>query len=70
MTGREFITRIRKLGRKHGTAVTVSSKRGKGSHITLSYGSRFTIVKDRKKDISAGLLNAMCRQLGIDPREL
>jgi hypothetical protein len=26
--------------------------------------------KDRKKEIGAGLLHAMCKDLGIDPREL
>ena len=70
MTGREFISRVRKLGRKSGITVSVDSERGKGSHVTLYYGSRFTVVKDRKKEIRIGLLRAMCSQLEIDPSDL
>lgn len=33
-------------------------------------GSEFTTLKDRKKEIGHGLLNKMCRDLGIDPRDL
>ena len=70
MNGREFISRVRKLGRKTGVSVTLDAHRGKGSHITLYFGQRFTIVPDRKKDIRPGLFHAMCQQLGIDPGEL
>ena len=45
------------------------TERGKGSHITLCYGSRFTIVKDRRKDIGPGLLSSMIRQLGLERRD-
>jgi len=44
--------------------------KGKGSHGTLCFGSATTTVKDRKKELGAGLLRAMCRDLSIDPREL
>ncbi len=44
--------------------------KGKGSHGTLYVGSASTTVKDRKKELGLGLLRAMCRDLGIDPREL
>ena len=70
MTGREFIARIRKLGRRTGTEVRVVTKWGKGSHVALFFGSRRTTVKDRKKEIGTGLLRAMCGQLGIDPGDL
>jgi len=70
MIGREFIARVRKLGRKAGTEVRIETQRGKGSHRTLRYGRRLTIVKDPRKEIGTGLLRAMCRQLGIDPRDL
>lgn len=42
----------------------------KGSHVTLYYGSRKTTVKDRKKEITAGLLSAMVRQLGLSRLDL
>ncbi len=41
------------------------ARRGKGSHGRLYYGSRFTTVKDRRKEIGVGLLNAMLGQLGL-----
>jgi mRNA interferase HicA len=44
--------------------------RGLGSHGTVCVGERMTVVKDLKKDLGAGLYRAMCRDLGIDPREL
>ena len=70
MKGREFIERVIKIGRERSVPVRIDTERGKGSHITLYYGSRFTIVKDRRKDIGPGLLSSMVRQLGLDRRDL
>jgi len=44
--------------------------RGKGSHGRLYYGERFTTLKDRKKEIGPGLLNAMLAQLGLTRTDL
>ena len=65
MKGREFIDRVTRIGRERGVEVRVDTERGKGSHITLYYGERFTIVGDRRKEIRPGLLSAMLRQLGL-----
>ena len=65
MKGRDFIDRVRVIGRTRGVAVRIDTERGRGSHITLYYGSMFTIVKDRRKEIAPGLLSAMIRQLGL-----
>ena len=65
MDGREFIVRVLEIGRERGVPVRIDTERGKGSHITIYYGDRFTIVKDRRKDIRAGLLSAMIRHLGL-----
>jgi len=70
MKGSEFIKKIRKIGRERSVDVGTDSKRGKGSHITLYYGDRKTIVKDRTKELSPGLLNAMLRQLGLDKSDI
>ena len=64
--GRSFIKQVRRLGRERGVAVRVDAKRGKGSHVTLYYGDRKTVVKGRRKELGAGLLASMLRQLGID----
>ena len=70
MTGAELIRALRKLGRRRGVEVRFVNRRGKGSHGTLYWGDRKTIVKDRKKELSRGLLVDMLRQLGLDPRDL
>ena len=70
MTGAEFIRAVRRLGRRHGFEVRFVTRRGKGSHGTLYFGEHKTIVKDRKKELSHGLLADMLRQLGLDPRDL
>jgi len=68
--GDEFERKIRKLGRKRDVRVSFDSGRGKGSHGRLYYGSRFTTLKDRKKEIGPGLLNAMLDQLGLKKSDL
>ena len=70
MRGDEFERRIRKLGRKRGVPVSFDSGHGKGSHGRLYYGSRFTTLKDRKKEIGPGLLKAMLDQLRLSKDDL
>lgn len=65
MTGAEFIRKVRRLGRSRGVPVRLDKRRGKGSHGRLYYGDRFTTIKDRKKEISDGLLADMVAQLGL-----
>jgi mRNA interferase HicA len=67
MNGKEFIRRVQKLGRAKGIAVTIDKAHGKGSHQTLFYGAGRTTVKHG--EIGKGLLSAMLKQLGIDPKE-
>ena len=42
----------------------------KGSHATLYYGSRKTVIPDRRKEIRPGLLAAMLRHLGLDRNDI
>jgi hypothetical protein len=70
MNGNEFERKLRKLGRKRGIAITFDSGPGKGSHGRLYYGERFTTLKDRKKEIGPGLLNAMLNRLGLTKADL
>ena len=67
--GREFVQRVVELGRERGVPVRVDAKRGKGSHVTLYYGDRKTVVKDRRKEVGPGLQSAMIRQLGLKPSD-
>ena len=70
MTGDEFYRKIKKLGRQRGVEVSFDSGHGQGSHGRLYYGLRFTTLKDRRKEIGPGLLNAMLDQLGLNRRDL
>lgn len=70
MTGAEFERKIRNLGRHRGIFVAFDRVHGKGSHGRLYYGSRFTTLKDRKKEIGPGLLKAMLNHLGLTRRDL
>ena len=69
MKGRDFVERVVEIGRERGVPVRTDTKRGKGSHITVYYGTRKTVVKDRRKEMPAGLLSAMIRQPGLDRRD-
>ena len=66
MTGADFIRKVRRMARRSGIPVRFESRRGKGSHGRLYYGSRFTTVKDRRKEIGPGLLRKMLRDLGLE----
>jgi hypothetical protein len=70
MTGHEFERRIRRIARRRGVAVSFDAGHGKGSHGRLYYGARFTTLKDRRKEIGPGLLNAMLTQLGLTRADL
>ena len=56
---------VTKVGLERGVVVAFDEKRGKGSHGTLSYGRRKIIVKDRRKEVGAGLLAKMLRDLDL-----
>jgi len=68
--GSEFLRKVATLARRKNLTFVFIPAKGKGSHGTLHLGSAFTIVKDRRKEIGVGLLRAMCKDLGIEPREL
>ncbi len=70
MKGADFIRAIRKIGKARNVPVVFEPRHGKGSHGRLYYGDRFTTVKDRRKEIGEGLLNAMLAQLGLSKQDL
>ena len=65
VTGREFVRKVKKLGRRRGVPVDFVEERGKGSHGTLYFGGRLTVVKHRAAELKPGLLHAMLKQLGL-----
>ena len=70
MTAGEFIRRVTAPGSSRGVLVRFDATRGRGSHGTLYYGERFTVVKDRRKECGPGLLNKMLADLGLNRRDL
>jgi mRNA interferase HicA len=70
MTGNEFIRRVRRLGRQRGVRVAFVPERGKGSHGTLYYGERLTIVRHPRDELKTGTLHAMLTQLGLSRDDL
>ncbi len=41
-----------------------------GSHSTLFYGKKFTIIRNTKDELKTGTFNAMLKQLGIKETDL
>lgn len=70
MTGRELIRRLRALGRARGVHVRFDARRGKGSHGRLYFGDRVTTVPDVGRELRAGTLRAVLRDLGLRPEDL
>jgi mRNA interferase HicA len=70
ITGREFLRRVKRLGRSRDIAVRFDQRHGKGSHGTLHYGNHKTTVKDLQKEIGVGLLREMLDRLGLSRSDL
>ncbi|HEX4961829.1 MAG TPA: type II toxin-antitoxin system HicA family toxin [Thermoanaerobaculia bacterium] len=62
--------RIRKIAKQRGVIVQLTPARGKGSHSTLYFGGRFTVVRDLKDELKTGTLHAMLQQLGLSLQDL
>ena len=70
VTGNEFIRKVKKLGRTNNVEVRFIARRGKGSHGTLCYGKRVTVVRNPKDELKKGTLHAMLDQLGLSMNDL
>ena len=68
--GNEFIRRVQALAKEQRLQCRVDEKRGKGSHVTLYFGERLTVVRNPKDELKTGTLHAMCKQLGIEKTDL
>jgi mRNA interferase HicA len=68
--GNEFVKKVKKLAKANGLEARIDSKRGKGSHVTLYYGDKFTMVRNLKDELKTGTLKAMLKQLGIREDEI
>jgi len=69
MKGSEFIKKLTKLARSKNIKIEIIQRRGKGSHSTLIFGNRFTIITNLKNELKTGTYLAMLKQLGIHIKE-
>ena len=69
MRGNEFIKKVSNMSKKSGVECRVDRKRGKGSHETLYFGDRKTVIRNLKDELKTGTLYAMLGQLGIGKDE-
>ena len=70
MKGSEFLRKVKAVAKRNKLAYRWAPERGSGSHGTLYFGDRFTVVKDLKKELGPGLLSDMIKQLGIRKEDL
>lgn len=70
MRGSEFVKKLKVLGKRLSVEVSFEKRRGKGSHGTLFYGKKFTIIRNTKDELKTGTFNAMLKQLGIKETDL
>ena len=70
MNGNELLKRLRRLARARNLQLKLVRERDKGSHATLYLGARYTILKDRKKEIGPGLLLKLLADLGLKKADI
>ncbi|MBF0425859.1 MAG: type II toxin-antitoxin system HicA family toxin [Magnetococcales bacterium] len=61
----ELIRKLKKFG------VEIDTSYGKGSHARLLLAGRSTVIpRHGKRELAIGTVRIICRQLGIDPKDL
>lgn len=70
MRGNTFTKNVARPADERGIECRVDNKRGKGSHVSLYYGTRKTIVRNPKDELKTGTFHAMLGQLGIGSDEI
>ncbi len=70
MKASEFLRRVQRVARARNLSFHFDAGLGKGSHGRVLLGPHQATVKDLRKELGEGLLNAMCKQLGIEKRDL
>jgi len=66
MKGNDFIKRLRAIAKAKCVEVRIDKKRGKGSHQTIYFGERKTVIRNPKDELKTGTCRAMLNQLGIN----
>lgn len=62
MKAKQFLRKLKALGAE------INDKRGKGSHVLVSYQDKGATVPFHKgRDLDRNFLKEICKQLGLDP---
>ena len=70
MRGNELIRKVAVLAKEKGVDVRLDRKRGKGSHQTLYFGDRKTVIRNPRDELKTGTYYTTLKQLGIDEKDL
>ena len=70
MNGNELYKKLKKLAKERNMRLELVKEHGKGSHATLYLGDKRTTIKDMKKEIGAGLLSAMLKNLQLTKKDI
>jgi len=70
VTGAEFLRKVHRLGRERGVIVRWLPERGRGSHGTLYFGGKHTVVQHPARELKKGTFHSMLKQLGLAREDL
>lgn len=70
MTGAEFLRKLKLLADRRHLVIHFDHKRGKGSHGTIHFGPKRTVLPNIKRELPSGTLRAILKQLGLTPQDL
>jgi mRNA interferase HicA len=70
MRGNELIKQLGRLAKVRATLFQVNKSRGKGSHVTVDFGARWSTVPDPRRELPTGTRRAILRQLGLSEQDL
>jgi mRNA interferase HicA len=71
VTSEELLRKLKRLAKDRGLSFSVRAERGKGGHVTVYLGGRFTILgKHSGREIATGTFHAILKQLGLGRRDL
>lgn len=63
--GKQFVKKLKRAG------CEVNEKRGKGGHVIVSHGERWTTVPIHgDADLGPDFLRKICKQLGLQPEDV
>ena len=63
----QLIRALRGLARKRGIRFALDTRKGKGSHYRVEFGTRWTTIQH---DLNPGRIQRILRQLDIDPADI